>query len=136
MSLWYRLVRAQLILEIRSPDARVGIPLIPSYPGLSRVSKLLIEVSRPGAAEREVTDRRAELGRLETSRRTTPDPTLRQEIEDRLRELQRLLREATTELQRLRTEEANLSNVVSTEQGRWTSFNQQFEDLDRILQQR
>ena len=56
-----------------------------------------------------------------------------EEIEQMLASRRRELAQVNTELQRLMAEESSLANDVTSEQGRWTEFNQRLEDLERAL---
>ena len=57
----------------------------------------------------------------------------REEIEPVLLVRRRELSRTATELQRLMTEESSVANEVTSEQGRWTEFNQRLEELERAL---
>jgi len=85
------------------------------------------------AVERQTIEREAELADLEGVLPGTSDPGERQAIAQRVGELKAILVAGTSGLQRLRSEEAELAGLVSTEQGRWTDLNQQLEVLDQTL---
>jgi predicted nucleic acid-binding Zn-ribbon protein len=83
-------------------------------------------------AELDVQKRQRELAAFTDALRQSrpPQPP---EIEDELKRMKGELAEATAYLQRLQTEEAQLSRDIATEQDRWAEINRTLEELDRVL---
>jgi predicted nucleic acid-binding Zn-ribbon protein len=126
------------IEQMTSASARIQLAVGRLQIQEQRVNGLLRrlgELREPVAlAEREVSDVRARLEGLRKAVRNSTDAARRQEFASVARERERLLTTASAELQQLQAEEAELESLVSAEQGRWISINNQLEDLDRILQ--
>lgn len=95
--------------------------------------------SRVAEVQRKHADIQAQIASLdlvlkEGSRgRSNAEAPPVEEIEQILAMRRRELSQTATELQRLMTEESSLANEVTSEQGRWTEFNQRLEDLERAL---
>ena len=87
-------------------------------------------------ARRELTDHTDQAGQLERAIRETADAEKRREFEAELPELRRRVERTTAEVQRLQNEEATVSQDISSEQARWSDFNQRLEDLERTLSRR
>jgi hypothetical protein len=101
---------------------------------VNTLSRQLYDVRQSLAGvERQRIEREAELADLEGVLPTTSDKGERQAIVQRVGELKTILSAGMGGLQRLRSEEAELAGVVSTEQGRWTELNQQLDALDQTL---
>ena len=58
------------------------------------------------------------------------------DVEQELKRVKGELAEASAYLQRLQTEEAQLSRDIATEQDRWAEINRTLEELDRALTRR
>ncbi|HEU4893051.1 MAG TPA: hypothetical protein VFT47_15965 [Vicinamibacterales bacterium] len=95
--------------------------------------------SRVAEVQRQHADLQQQVVSLERSlKEGFPGPATgegppREEIEHVLVVRRRELSQTATELQRLMTEESSLAHEVTSEQGRWTEFNQRLEDLERAL---
>jgi hypothetical protein len=88
------------------------------------------------AAERQAAQQERELARFEgltLDRETAAD---RQAIAQQVSHLEQSLADGVAELQRRRAEDAQLAETVAIEQGRWATFNQALDDLDRTLRER
>jgi DNA repair ATPase RecN len=74
-----------------------------------------------------------QLSMFERMAKEAPEFEKRKEIEGMLEGFKRQMTRATAEIQRLQTEEAIVAQDISTEQARWSEFNQRLEELERSL---
>jgi DNA repair ATPase RecN len=91
---------------------------------------------RLAGSESALAQRQDELKRTQEAVQTVADPTEHHAIEAQAQELKVMIERGARDLQRLRTEEADLSNSVAAEQARWMDINQRLEELERALTRR
>lgn len=84
-------------------------------------------------AEGAVGNARSRLDAVQSDLEASTDPGKRRDMEAMVAEMKRVLAQSTRNLQRLQTEEADVSSQVMTEQSRWTDINQRLEELERAL---
>jgi len=77
-----------------------------------------------------------QLSMFERMSKEAPDLEKRREVEAMLDGFKRQVTRVTAEIQRLQTEEAIVAQDISTEQARWSDFNQRLEELERSLVRR
>jgi chromosome segregation ATPase len=82
-------------------------------------------------AARQRSEAEARSKRVETEQ--FPPEMPRSEIEGVRAEFKRQVAQSVEAEQRLRTEEAELTRLISAEQSRWTEFNSRLDDLERSL---
>jgi chromosome segregation ATPase len=87
-------------------------------------------------ARRELTAQTDRVGQLERFTRETADAEKRREIEAELVAFRREVERTTAEVQRLKNDEATAAQDISTEQARWSEFNQRLDELERALGRR
>ena len=76
------------------------------------------------------------LGHLEKASRDSPIEEQRRDAEAALPAMKREVALAAAEVQRLQNDEGMLLQDISSEQNRWTEFNQRLEELERSLPRR
>jgi chromosome segregation ATPase len=87
-------------------------------------------------AERDADQHRREAQGLEEALENAADKSLperRTMIEEHLRAIRGALPRFEADVQRLRTEEASVTQQVALEQGRWSDINKNLDDLERAL---
>jgi len=90
---------------------------------------------RRPAAELDVQKRQRELNEFANAIRASGRPPT-PEVDEEFKRQKGELAEASAYLLRLRTEEAELSRNIATEQDRWAEINRTLEELDRALTRR
>ena len=88
------------------------------------------------AAHKRAAELRDRFGNLQRALEESTEPVNRSNIEAQLPMIKQDLARATTEIQRLQTEESEAAAQVSSEQARWAEINQRLEELDRALARR
>jgi len=86
--------------------------------------------------EHDVARMQQDLTRMQNATQHVIDPKERQAIEEQSGELKGHLARAQMQLQRLRTEQADIAGSVAAEQSRWVDINQRLEELERALTRR
>ena len=126
------------IEQMTSASARIQLAVGRLQIQEQRVSGLLRRLNEVrqslAAAERRLSEEQARLSRFGEAERTSADAGQRQEFASMAQVQEGVLASASSEVQRLRADEADMASLVSAEQGRWISINDQLEDLDRTLQ--
>ena len=97
------------------------------------VPRLTQQRDRLAAAEREQASIQQSIPDLQESAPREADPETRRVMEAQLKVQKQHLPQIGLEVQRLRAEEAELANLVETEQTRWTTINRQLEELEALL---
>jgi chromosome segregation ATPase len=88
------------------------------------------------AAQRELEPLERLATEVTQTIRDYPNSEGRREDERKLAEIKAELAKRQVEVQRLLTEESLLTQDISSEQNRWTEFNQRLEELERALARR
>jgi hypothetical protein len=92
---------------------------------------------RLAGAEREADNVASEIEQQqELLSRTSLDEQDRLSIQQQLKQMKQRIPLMQGDVQRLRAEEAEVAQLVATEQNRWTEINQQLEALERALARR
>jgi chromosome segregation ATPase len=89
-----------------------------------------------GAAQREVAQNEEQIRNFEAALRGVADPQERQDMEQQLDVLRRVVAAAQPDIQRLIMEESQVAAELAAEQGRWAEINQRVEALERALERR
>jgi chromosome segregation ATPase len=76
---------------------------------------------------------RGQLARCQRALEGTTNADEQKDFQAQVSVLKETIAQRTTELQRLQTDEAEVSSQVLMEQSRWTDINQRLEDLERVL---
>jgi uncharacterized protein involved in exopolysaccharide biosynthesis len=97
------------------------------------IARLAQQRDRMPPVERELADLQRRAAGLESVLATETEAHNRQNSTFELKEVRAVLAQHTTELRRLQSEEAEVANLLATEQARWSDLNRQLEDLDRVL---
>jgi chromosome segregation ATPase len=85
--------------------------------------------------ESETADKQDRLARMEEALKQADQPG-REEITQEVALLRRDIAAAPAQVQRLQAEEAQASQELAMEQGRWSEINQRLDELDRALTRR
>jgi chromosome segregation ATPase len=142
-------VTAALLVEVRglraaieqlaSSNARIQLAIGRLQIQEQRVNALLrqqMEVrQRLADAERAQAEGEARLADLADVVRTISEPGERQAIVQEIGALKMTVAAGITALQKMRSDDADLSGLVSTEQGRWNAINEELDSLNRVLRQ-
>jgi hypothetical protein len=96
------------------------------------IPRLAEQRDRLAAAAQKLASAQAQLLDAEGLPRES-DPHKRAASEQWIAELKRQIAESTPEVQRVRTDEAEIANLVSTKQSRWAAINKQLEELEALL---
>ena len=138
----------ELLVEVRALRAEVNQAAGASMRMQLLLARLTLQEQRISAAARQladvqrqlaaVTNDRAELeSRIGQMKNAIPKEALpdeaRQAVQVQLDTLDAALTRASAAEQQLRTQESDLSNLITTEQGRWRDFNAKLDELERSL---
>jgi cell division protein FtsB len=125
------------IEQLASSNARIQLAIGRLQIQEQRVNALLRQQAdarqRLGNAEREQTETEARLADLLDVIGTIAEPGERQAITQEIGVLKLTVSAGITALQRMRSDDADLAGLVSTEQGRWTAINLELDSLDQAL---
>lgn len=83
--------------------------------------------------EGSISNARHNLEGFQAELERNANPDKRNDLEGAVSMMKHQIAQRTPELQRLQTEEADVSSQVLMEQSRWTEINQRLEDLERAL---
>lgn len=127
------------IEQLASSNARIQLAIGRLQIQEQRVNALLrqqIEVrQRLSDAERAQAEGEARLADLVDVVGTISEPGERQAIVQEMGVLKLTVSAGNTTLQKMRSDDADLSGLVSTEQGRWSAINEELDSLNRALRQ-
>jgi len=102
-----------------------------------RVNTLFTRVAqqrdRMQPVERELTDMQQRVVDLQRDLETVSVPQEKHQLEIEQQVIQRQVALRTTELRRLQVEEADVANLLATEQANWAELNRQLELLEAAL---
>ena len=85
---------------------------------------------------REQEEHQVQLKQFEEGKDRVEEAGERQAVEQQIAQLREMVRRGTADVQRLQGEDASLSAEIAAEQSRWTTINQQLEELERSLARR
>ena len=88
------------------------------------------------AAEREGNELRQRIAQLEEMTERGENPEERKMAAAESRALKSMVEQRSTDLQRLISEETEVSSAIAAEQSRWSDINKTLEDLERALTRR
>ena len=97
------------------------------------ISRLAGQRDRVPPVERELAALQERVAGTQREIDGATDPKHRRQMEYELKHVQGLVAQHTAELRRLQTEEAEVANLLATEQARWADVNRQLEQLDAAL---
>lgn len=83
--------------------------------------------------EEELANARVRYRQLEQSAASAPRDDMQQELQQQVRMLRDVITRREADLQRLQAEDAQVSQDIALEQGRWNEINQRLDELDRAL---
>jgi hypothetical protein len=127
------------IEQLASSNARIQLAIGRLQIQEQRVNALLrqqMEVRQKlSDAEREQAEEQARLADLVDVVGTITEPGERQAILQEIGVLKLTVSAGSTTLQKMRSDDADLSGLVSTEQGRWSAINEELDSMNRALRQ-
>ncbi|HEX6972772.1 MAG TPA: hypothetical protein VF147_00140 [Vicinamibacterales bacterium] len=106
-----------------------------------RINNLVrrLEATRDSIASRqqELSEQQERLRQLEEGMKERDAPAgVVAQVTQVVASVKQTIASASTDLQRLQLEEAQLTQEIAVEQGRWTEINQRLDELDRALTKR
>jgi chromosome segregation ATPase len=134
-----------LLAEVRGLRVEINLAASASIRMQVLVARVGLQEQRINAVARQLADIRQQLpgtdprlpgdvDRLEEMLRRAPtDLPDRQSIETNLSGMKATLQQQLSRQQALRSQEAELSALLATEQARWTEFNDRLDSLERSL---
>jgi hypothetical protein len=99
----------------------------------SLISRLAQQRDRIPPVEREMTNLQQRTGELRRDVQMAATPDIKASLEHQFKSAQQDLGQQTAALRRLQGEEADVMNLLATEQARWEELNRQLDQLDATL---